>query len=189
MSAADIKTAGPEVSAPRAPDGDGPAPSAPRKSGWANGPLLPYLLIAPAVVAIAAVFVWPLIKTVIMSFQDVGRRELWSGDAADWVGFEQFTNILGDGEFYGNPVDTATLALVDAAGVEAYSQAEIEKGMDGVTVFRTIADEKTGTDAVIVPGWTDGSYPVWLGRAADGAAGCFVVDFMAPDLSDATPVR
>ncbi|NED01541.1 sugar ABC transporter permease, partial [Streptomyces sp. SID6648] len=58
--------------------------------------MLPYLLIAPAVVALAAVFVWPLIKTVIMSFQDVGRRELWTGQAADWVGFDQFTNILGD---------------------------------------------------------------------------------------------
>ncbi|MGW1023026.1 carbohydrate ABC transporter permease [Streptomyces sp. NPDC002577] len=65
-----------------------------------TGALLPYLLIAPAFVSIAAVFVWPLIKTVIMSFQDVGRRELWTGDPAPWVGFEQFTNILGDGEFW-----------------------------------------------------------------------------------------
>lgn len=99
---------------------------------------------------------------------------------------------LGDGEFNGNPVDTATIALVDATGVEAYSQAEIEKAMDGIAdraVFRTISDEKTGTDAVIVPGWTDGAYPAWLGRAADGAISCVVVDFMSPELSDATPVR
>ncbi|MFC8870710.1 carbohydrate ABC transporter permease [Streptomyces sp. NPDC057148] len=100
MSAADIKTAGPEVPAPRPPAGDGPAPSAPRRSRWTNGPLLPYLLIAPAAVALAAVFLWPLIKTVIMSFQDVGRRELWTGQAAEWVGLEQFTNILGESEFY-----------------------------------------------------------------------------------------
>lgn len=74
-----------------------PARTAPRKR---VGAYLPYALIAPTVVAIAAVFVWPLIKTVIMSFQDVGRRELWTGQAAEWVGFEQFTNILGDGEFW-----------------------------------------------------------------------------------------
>ncbi|MFJ1842155.1 carbohydrate ABC transporter permease [Streptomyces sp. NPDC088146] len=101
MSAADMKAADPPVSVPRAPEGTQPQPAKnvnrpPRKAGA----LLPYLLIAPAFIAIAAVFVWPFIKTVIMSFQDVGRRELWSGQAAPWVGFDQFTNILGDGEFW-----------------------------------------------------------------------------------------
>ncbi|MFF7363337.1 ABC transporter permease subunit [Streptomyces sp. NPDC008125] len=101
MSAADMKAADPPVSVPRAPEGAKPQPSKsvtrkPRKAGA----LLPYLLIAPAFIAIAAVFVWPFIKTVIMSFQDVGRRELWSGSAAPWVGFDQFTSILGDGEFW-----------------------------------------------------------------------------------------
>ncbi|OAH13554.1 inner membrane ABC transporter permease protein YcjO [Streptomyces jeddahensis] len=81
--------------------GSTPSPAGAGIRGKRNaGALLPYLLIAPAFVAIAAVFVWPLIKTVIMSFQDVGRRELWTGDPAPWVGFEQFTNILGDGEFW-----------------------------------------------------------------------------------------
>nr|WP_237720062.1 sugar ABC transporter permease [Streptomyces xiaopingdaonensis] len=61
---------------------------------------LPYLLIAPAIVAIGAVFAWPLVKTVIMSFQDMGRRELWSGDSPPWVGFEQFANIFGDSQFW-----------------------------------------------------------------------------------------
>ena len=61
---------------------------------------LPYLLIAPAIVAIGAVFVWPVVKTVIMSFQDMGRRELWTGDTPPWVGFEQFGNILGDSTFW-----------------------------------------------------------------------------------------
>nr|WP_245600722.1 sugar ABC transporter permease [Streptomyces sulphureus] len=61
---------------------------------------LPYLLIAPAIVAIGAVFAWPLVKTVIMSFQDMGRRELWSGDSPPWVGFEQFANVLGDSQFW-----------------------------------------------------------------------------------------
>ncbi|MFJ9678765.1 carbohydrate ABC transporter permease [Streptomyces sp. NPDC101194] len=101
MSAADMKAADPPVSVPRAPEATEPQPAKnvnrPRRKA---GALLPYLLIAPAFIAIAAVFVWPFIKTVIMSFQDVGRRELWSGDAAPWVGFDQFTNILGDGEFW-----------------------------------------------------------------------------------------
>ncbi len=96
---------------------------------------------------------------------------------------------FGDGEFNGNPVDTATVGLVDAEGVLAYPEAEIEDVMGSVPEVghRTISDRRTGTDLVVVPGWTDGAYPTWLGRTEDGAIGCFVVDFMIPDLDTATP--
>ncbi|MFE4177115.1 carbohydrate ABC transporter permease [Streptomyces sp. NPDC056909] len=102
MSAADMKAADPPVTVARVTtegSGSQPPKGVPRRPRKA-GALLPYLLIAPAFVAIAAVFAWPLVKTVIMSFQDVGRRELWTGEPAPWVGFDQFTNILGDGEFW-----------------------------------------------------------------------------------------
>ncbi|MFJ1593205.1 carbohydrate ABC transporter permease [Kitasatospora albolonga] len=104
MSAADTKAVGPPVPVP--PDqqsaGGSPEGDAPRvqKRKRRKGELLPYFLILPAIVAIAAVYLYPLSKTVIMSFQDMGRRELWSGEPAPWVGFEQFTNILGDSEFW-----------------------------------------------------------------------------------------
>ncbi|MCG7524351.1 sugar ABC transporter permease [Streptomyces sp. OfavH-34-F] len=100
MSAADMKAADPPVSVPRAPESEPQLAKNVNRKPRKAGALLPYLLIAPAFVAIAAVFVWPFIKTIIMSFQDVGRRELWSGDSPPWVGFDQFTNILGDGEFW-----------------------------------------------------------------------------------------
>ncbi|MFE2292956.1 carbohydrate ABC transporter permease [Streptomyces sp. NPDC059452] len=104
MSAADTKAVGPPVPVP--PDqqsaGGSPEGGAPRvqKRKRKKGELLPYFLILPAIVAIAAVYLYPLSKTVIMSFQDMGRRELWTGDPAPWVGFEQFSNILGDSEFW-----------------------------------------------------------------------------------------
>ncbi|MFF3031715.1 carbohydrate ABC transporter permease [Streptomyces rubiginosohelvolus] len=105
MSAADTKAVGPPVPVPPDPQAIGKSSSdddAPRvqKRKRKKGELLPYLLILPAIVAIAAVYIYPLSKTVIMSFQDMGRRELWSGEPAPWVGFEQFTNILGDSEFW-----------------------------------------------------------------------------------------
>ncbi|MDK0522111.1 sugar ABC transporter permease [Streptomyces sp. ML-6] len=107
MTAADTKAAGPPVPAPR--DSQVPATSSSHEAGTGprkqkrqrkKGELLPYLLILPAIVAIAAVYLYPLSKTVIMSFQDMGRRELWTGEAAPWVGLDQFTNILGDSEFW-----------------------------------------------------------------------------------------
>ncbi|MDG4857514.1 sugar ABC transporter permease [Streptomyces sp. T-3] len=107
MTAADTKAAGPPVPVPRTSEEDGRAPSgkstkntkiSPRRRK--KGAFLPYLLILPAIVAVAAVYAYPLCKTVIMSFQDMGRRELWTGDDPPWVGFEQFTNILVDEEFW-----------------------------------------------------------------------------------------
>jgi hypothetical protein len=94
---------------------------------------------------------------------------------------------FGDGEFNGNPVDTATIGLVDLDGVSAYPEADIMDVMSRAAEapYDTISDRKTGTDLVVVAGWTDGAYPTWLGRAEDGAIACVVVDFMV--LSDATP--
>ncbi len=94
---------------------------------------------------------------------------------------------FGDGEFNGNPVDTATIGLVDADGVSAYPEADVMDVMSRAAEapYDTISDRETGTDLVVVPGWTDGAYPTWLGRTEDGAIACVVVDFMV--LSDATP--
>jgi hypothetical protein len=97
---------------------------------------------------------------------------------------------LGDGEFFGNPVESGTVALVDPAGVPAYSPAEIEKAMDGVgteAVCRTVSDQDTGTDMIIVSSSGDGAYPVWLGRTEDGAVSCFVLDLLDPELATAQP--
>ncbi|MZD10684.1 ABC transporter permease subunit [Streptomyces sp. SID5785] len=102
MTAADTKAAGPPLSTADTPHG-GPLPEQPSGAGRPKrkkGALLPYFLILPAIVALAAVYAYPLVKTVIMSFQDMGRRELWTGDSPPWVGFDQFTNILGDAEFW-----------------------------------------------------------------------------------------
>ncbi|MDQ1008369.1 N,N'-diacetylchitobiose transport system permease protein [Streptomyces sp. V4I23] len=107
MSAADMKAADPVVPVARHPEG----PGAQQPKGQAPGPrkagaLLPYLLIGPTILAIAAVFVWPLVKTAVMSFQDVGRKELWTGEPAPWVGFQQFTDIFRDGAFWDSVVLT-----------------------------------------------------------------------------------
>lgn len=97
---------------------------------------------------------------------------------------------LGDGEFFGNPVDTATLAFVDADGAAAYPSDKVEPVFDGHDdePFDVISDERTGTDLIFVYGTSDGAYPVWVGRAADGSVSCFVADLSMPDMAGATPV-
>jgi N,N'-diacetylchitobiose transport system permease protein len=88
------------------PGGRDPSPpQAGNPLGWKRGTghrggKLPYLLILPALVAIALVYFYPLYRTVVMSFQDYRRRHLWSGDEADWVGLDQFGNVFSDSHFY-----------------------------------------------------------------------------------------
>ncbi|NUT46989.1 MAG: sugar ABC transporter permease [Saccharothrix sp.] len=82
-------------SAPRraAPDG------APRRRGSAFDRVLPYLLLAPAVVAILWLIGWPVLSVVVTSFRKLNLRELTRGEVV-WTGLDNYTEILGDPDFW-----------------------------------------------------------------------------------------
>ncbi|WP_328915987.1 MULTISPECIES: carbohydrate ABC transporter permease [unclassified Streptomyces] len=73
---------------------------------------LPYLLITPALLIMAGVLGYPLVDTIVLSFQDERRNNLWSGTAPPWVGLDQYTSVLGDGEFWGVVVRTVVFVVV-----------------------------------------------------------------------------
>lgn len=75
-------------------------------------PLLPYLLIAPALLALLVVLGYPLVDMVTLAFQDMTRKELFSGTAPPWAGLGQFRAILGDGFFWTVTARTALFTLV-----------------------------------------------------------------------------
>ncbi|MFI2608282.1 carbohydrate ABC transporter permease [Kitasatospora sp. NPDC018619] len=62
--------------------------------------LLPYLLIAPTVLALVLVLGYPLADMAVLAFQDMTREQLFSGAAPPWAGLEQFRRILSDGFFW-----------------------------------------------------------------------------------------
>ncbi|MEV0375004.1 sugar ABC transporter permease [Streptomyces sp. NPDC050636] len=73
---------------------------------------LPYLLIAPTVLALAAVLGYPLVNLVLLSFQDMTRRQLFSGTTPPWAGLGQYRTILTDAFFWGVVGRTALFTLV-----------------------------------------------------------------------------
>jgi hypothetical protein len=94
----------------------------------------------------------------------------------------QDIRLLGDDEFYGFGVDSGTGAFLDASGRDplaaAYEHGQSSDAQDGDTETET-ADPNTGTNLIAYPsGRGDGSYPVWIGRTADGKITCLVADML-----------
>ncbi|MFE7464089.1 carbohydrate ABC transporter permease [Streptomyces sp. NPDC057499] len=73
---------------------------------------LPYLLIAPSFLALLVVLAYPLADMVTLAFQDMTRKELFSGQAPPWAGLDQFRSILGDGFFWTVVARTALFTVV-----------------------------------------------------------------------------
>ncbi|MFJ6083622.1 carbohydrate ABC transporter permease [Streptomyces sp. NPDC092369] len=98
MSAADTTTPA-KVPTPRqAPPPD--VPDRPRRKRTGGGAGTPWLLLAPCLLILILVMGYPLVRLVTLSFQKFGQSQLWGFQPAESVGFDNFTNVLGDGEFW-----------------------------------------------------------------------------------------
>jgi N,N'-diacetylchitobiose transport system permease protein len=105
MSAADTHATEPMTGGrPLAPP---PASQRPAVRGWGRqrrrnrqSRTLPFVLIAPALVIIGGVLGYPLVDTIVLSFQDERRGNLWLHTSPPWVGFDQYTSVLSDSEFW-----------------------------------------------------------------------------------------
>jgi N,N'-diacetylchitobiose transport system permease protein len=60
---------------------------------------LPYALVLPAIVVLGAMLVYPLIRLVTLSLQEYGLPQVF-GQAAPWVGLDNFRAILEDDYFW-----------------------------------------------------------------------------------------
>ena len=74
--------------------------------------LAPYLLLAPALIGIALVLLWPLVQVVIFSFQNYGIQQITGALPTQWVGFANFTTTFTDPEFWLSVRDTVLFAIV-----------------------------------------------------------------------------
>lgn len=78
------------------PTQGGPAPRVqqgrdPRRRG-----LLPYAFLLPTLIVLAAALGFPLVRQVIMSFQEYGLAQQF-GQEPEWVGLDNYAQLLGDG--------------------------------------------------------------------------------------------
>ncbi|MFZ7945914.1 MULTISPECIES: carbohydrate ABC transporter permease [Bacillaceae] len=69
-------------------------PSVARKKKWNHKKLTPYLFLSPFFIVFAIFMVYPIFESLYLSFTSA------QGNRAEWVGFENFKNILTDGLFW-----------------------------------------------------------------------------------------
>ncbi|MFE1834171.1 carbohydrate ABC transporter permease [Streptomyces sviceus] len=106
MSAADTTTPT-EVPPPMSvPPPSRPAPPSRKRTFSAT----PWLLLAPCLLILVLVLGYPMVRLVGLSFQKFGQSQLWGFQPAEWVGFDNFTGVLGDSEFWGVVVRTVVFA-------------------------------------------------------------------------------
>ncbi|NML54395.1 sugar ABC transporter permease [Streptomyces sp. R302] len=110
MSAADTTTA--KVPPVRQSPPSGSAAGGPGKPGKKSngGAGVPWLLLAPCLLVLLLVLGYPLVRLVALSFQRFGQPQLWGFQEAESAGFDNFTRILGDGEFWAVVLRTVIFA-------------------------------------------------------------------------------
>ncbi|MFF8941339.1 carbohydrate ABC transporter permease [Streptomyces sp. NPDC014864] len=109
MSAADTTT--PAKAPPPRQASQPAAPDRPRRPRTPGGGATPWLLLAPCLLILALVMAYPLARLVTLSVQKFGQPQLWGFQPAEWVGFANFTAVLGDGEFWAVVLRTVVLAV------------------------------------------------------------------------------
>lgn len=67
----------------------------PRRRGSSLARSRPWLLLTPALLILAVLLLWPLIRVVLFSLQDYGLREIVSGDFS-FIGLDNYAEIFGD---------------------------------------------------------------------------------------------
>ena len=85
-----------------------PGPSR-RRGGW-----LPYALVAPSIAAIAVLLGWPVIRDVLISFQQLGLAELIQRRTV-WVGLANYREVLSDPFFWTVVARTVAFTVVNVA--------------------------------------------------------------------------
>jgi N,N'-diacetylchitobiose transport system permease protein len=74
--------------------------------------LAPYALLAPTTLVIAGVLGYPLYLLAKLSFQRYGLAELIAGKG-EWIGFDNYTRILHDGQFHTVLLRTIAFTVVN----------------------------------------------------------------------------
>jgi multiple sugar transport system permease protein len=90
-----------------------PAPRRPRRRGreW----IVQWLFLLPALVYVALFFGFPIVKNVVMGFQDYTTKTFFTGDAP-WVGIANYVTVITDNIFPTALINTLLFTVASIVG-------------------------------------------------------------------------
>ena len=88
---------------------------APRQGGRRREEIAKILFVVPAALAIVALFGYPVVKNLTMSFQEYTLRTFFTG-RAPWVGLENYVTVVTDDVFSKALVNTALFTVGSIVG-------------------------------------------------------------------------
>ena len=88
-----------------------PGPPAPRRR---RRTVVPYLLLLPALVPVVVGLGYPLVRQLVLSFQEYGLAQQF-GRSAEWVGLDNYTTLLTDPYVWTVIARSVAFCLVNAA--------------------------------------------------------------------------
>jgi N,N'-diacetylchitobiose transport system permease protein len=92
--------------------GPSPRPGRRRPRGRSTRP---WLLLAPALLVMGGLLLYPLVRVLVLSLQDFGLRELVSG-RTNWVGFDNYAELLANPDLWRTVLpNTVVFAVVAVA--------------------------------------------------------------------------
>jgi N,N'-diacetylchitobiose transport system permease protein len=103
---------------------------------------LPWLLSIPTLLLLAGLLGYPLVRMVVLSFQNMRLRELLSGRTPPWVGFDNYSKILGDSTFWtvvGRTVGFTAVAVIVSVVIGLGIALLMRRVARGVRMFMIVA--------------------------------------------------
>ena len=98
---------------------------------------LPWALLAPQAAVIAVFFFWPAAQAVLQSLQQSDAF----GTSVEWVGLENFRNLLNDSTYLASFQTTAVFSVLVAAlgiGISLLLAVFADRVVKGATIYRTL---------------------------------------------------
>jgi N,N'-diacetylchitobiose transport system permease protein len=74
------------------------------------------LLLAPALLVMGGLLLYPLVRVLVLSLQNFGLRELVSG-RTNWVGLDNYVELLGDADLWATVLPNTVLFAVAAVAL------------------------------------------------------------------------
>jgi multiple sugar transport system permease protein len=108
MSDADVLTASDSTTAAR-------STPTPRRGGRRREQIIKVLFVVPAALTIVALFGYPVVKNLIMSFQNYTLRTFFTGKAP-WVGLQNYASVVSDDVFSKALANTALFTIGSLIG-------------------------------------------------------------------------